>query len=281
MKKSYLKDLKPYNPNQIDAQIILSANESRNYLFKEGFTFTKDTSKYPEANADSLREKLAAKWNLDKNNFIVGNGSTELLELVVKTYVDSGDSILTFSPSFSMYDIYAKIYNANIVKVPIDEDGTMDITKLIQKAKEVKPKLIFLCTPNNPTGSTVCKSEIDLLINQTDALVVVDEAYIEFDNESQTMIKTVNENPRVIVARTFSKAYGLAAFRLGYMAANQSIISDLLSIKLPYNVNQATIEIGKLALPKKKAVSNFIDDMIYTRNEFYSKIKTLNITVYS
>jgi histidinol-phosphate aminotransferase len=281
MKKSFLTDLKAYNPNQIDADIVLSANESRNYLFENGFTFDQDTSKYPEANADSLREALASKWNLSKNNFIVGNGSTELLELCVKTYVDQNDTILTFTPSFSMYEIYAKIYNANIVQVPIEKDGTMNMGTFIQKAKEVKPKLIFLCTPNNPTGSTVCKDEINLLLSETDALVIVDEAYIEFDGESQSMIKYVTQNDRLIVARTFSKAYGLAAFRLGYMIASETIINDLLSIKLPYNVNQASIEIGKMALTKKQEVSTFIDDIIYTRNDFYRKLCTLNLTVYT
>ncbi len=280
MKKEYLNELKPYNPNQIDASIVLSANESTNYLFEDGVSFEKDTSKYPEANGDSLRLKLAEKWNLEKENFILGNGSTELLELVVKTYVNESENIVSFAPSFSMYDIYSKIYNANLLKVQIESDGTMNVDTLIKVANDSNAKLIFLCTPNNPTGGILSKEEVLKVLTNTKSILVVDEAYMDFSYDSETVISLVNNYDNLIVARTFSKAYGLAAFRLGYIVSNKSVIDDLLSLKLPYNVNQATIEVGKKALSYNKEVTDFIDSTIKRRDEFIAKLTTLPINVY-
>jgi len=280
MKKSYLKDMVAYKPNQIDADIVLSANESKNYLFQEGTLFNQDTSRYPEANADSLRKALAKTWGLNYNHFIIGNGSTELLELMVKTYVNQKDVILTFEPSFSMYRVYAKIYNASLETVEIEQDGRMNMASFIEKAKEVKPKLIFLCSPNNPTGSMVKREDIMSLMLQTDAIVVVDEAYMDFADDSETMVKYVNAYDRLIVARTFSKAFGLAAYRIGYLVSNPSIIKDLLSIKLPYNVNQASIEVGKIALSKTKKVKAFISETMETRDYVINTLKDLNMVVY-
>lgn len=280
MKKEFLKELQAYQPNQIEADIILSANESKNYLYKDGYLFDKDTAKYPEANADSLRMALAKKWNLHKDNFIIGNGSTELLELIVKTYVNPSENVLTFSPSFSMYDIYAKIYNSNIVKVPIDEDGTMDITKFLKTAKKVQPKVTFLCTPNNPTGGMLSRKEVITVLDNCPGIIVVDEAYMDFAKDSETVIDLVNAYHNVIVARTFSKAYGLASMRLGYAISNKTIINDLLSIKLPYNVNQFSIEVGKNALKKTTQVQVFMDNMIARRELFLSDLKALNLQAY-
>ncbi len=280
MIKKHLETLKAYNPNQIQADLILSANETRNYLFTEGVYFDKDTARYPEANADTLRDKLADKWQLVKENFIIGNGSTELLELIVKTYVNQDENIVTFTPSFSMYDIYSKIYNANLVKIEINKDGVMDVDKLITKANTIETKLIFLCTPNNPTGSFLSKENVLKVITNTKALVVVDEAYMDFAFDQETVVNFINTYPNLIVARTFSKAYGLAAFRLGYLVANKVIINNLLKVKLPYNVNQSSIEIGKQALERKQDVETFITKITDTRNWVMNKFSNLPITVY-
>ncbi|MFW6319747.1 MAG: histidinol-phosphate transaminase, partial [Bacillota bacterium] len=224
---------------------------------------------YPNALGNPLRDKLAKKYTLTRDNFIIGNGSTELLDLTVKTFLNPGETILTFTPSFSMYPIYATLYDANYVAINTEPDGTQSIDKLIAKAQIVNPKLIFLCTPNNPTGTLVKKEDIIKLLNQTDALVVLDEAYMEFAKEKESLLEESPNYPNLLVARTFSKAYGLAYARLGFMSGNQQLINTLLSVKLPYNVNGLSLQLGMNALDKESTFNAFIEETIKTRDSFY------------
>jgi histidinol-phosphate aminotransferase len=176
-----------------------------------------------------------------------------------------------------MYPIYATLYDANYVAINTEPDGTQSIDKMIEKAKEVSPKIIFLCTPNNPTGTLVKKQDVIRLLQSTDALVVLDEAYMEFAKEKESLLKESPNYDNLLVARTFSKAYGLAYARLGFMSGNKPLIDTLLSVKLPYNVNGMSLQLGIKALDKVDAFNGFIDDTIKTRNTFYKQCLELGL----
>lgn len=278
-KKSVEKLIK-YEAKQIKAKIVLSANETENYLFGSGYQFTHDFNKYPEVNGDSLRSALAQKYKLKKDNFILGNGSTELLELAVKTYCEKEDSILTFDPSFSMYDVYSMIYGVQINKVPTNEDFVQSIAKMLEYISLYNPKLLFVCNPNNPTGNLIKRNDIIRLLDNTDALVIVDEAYMEFVKESVSVVDLVDQYDNLIVARTFSKAYGLASSRLGYMISNNEIITNLLKVKLPYSVNSFTLQIGIEALKMEDKMTLFVDNIISQREWLKEELEQLKYKVY-
>lgn len=278
--KANIASLIPYESKQIDVPIVLNANESSNYLFPTGFPIQIAFEKYPDSNANSLRDALATKYNLTRNNVIIGNGSTDLLELAVKTFTEAGDYVLTFDPSFSMYDIYAQIHGVTMVKVASETDTTQDIRNMIEMATRYQPSLIFLCTPNNPTGYMNTKDEVISLLDNTDALVIVDEAYMDFAFEQESVTSLVNEYPNLIVARTFSKAYGLAALRLGYFLANENLIQTLLKVKLPYSVNQVSVAIGLEALTKTSQVQAFLEAVVTERERLYQALQELSFTVF-
>lgn len=278
--RSSIESLIPYESQQVNVPTILNANETENYLFPNGFNFDIQFEKYPNSNGDALREALAKKWGIMKQNIIIGNGSTELLELSVKTFTEPNDRILSFDPSFSMYDIYAKIHGCELVKVKADANGRQDINRLLDCTNEESPSLIFLCNPNNPTGYMNTKEDIVRLLNQTDALVIVDEAYMDFAFEKESVIDLINEYPNLLVARTFSKAYGLASIRLGYMLGNTQLIQSLLKVKLPYSVNQMSLMLGIEALKRETQVTRFLNTVVKEREILFKALDQLPLDIY-
>jgi histidinol-phosphate aminotransferase len=279
--KSSLKGTKPYEPTAYKASIKLDANETKNYLFKDGFqTKEIDLSLYPDTSALSLKSKLALILNVNINQIEIGNGSSELIDLIIKTFVEPSEKILGFEPSFSMYQIYSKTNGANYIPVPSEKDLSQQIDLMISYANEFKPKLIFLCSPNNPTGYTIPELEIIRLIQSVECLVVLDEAYIEFSDSNQSLIRKINQYPNLIILRTFSKAYGLAGIRLGYMVSSESIVSNVNQVSAPYRVNQISQTIGELALSKSEEVQSFIQRIKDERKRVMNALIELNINVF-
>ncbi|MEC9485317.1 MAG: histidinol-phosphate transaminase [Candidatus Izemoplasma sp.] len=278
--KQAIQALRPYQVNDLQADIILNANETKNYLFDKGITLDFNTSKYPNTFADSLRESLSKQYALAPENFVLGNGSTELLEILVKTFSEKNDTVLTFSPTFSMYQIYAQIHEVKYETIPLHSDMTLSIQTLIEADDKLKPSIIFVCNPNNPTGTLIPKEDIIQLLNNTQALVVVDEAYMEFADEQESLVAEIGTYDNLIIARTFSKAYGLAGLRIGYMIGNTQLIDTLFKVKLPYSLNQASIQYGLKALSKTTQVKQFIRNLIKERDILYNQLKALDLTVY-
>jgi histidinol-phosphate aminotransferase len=277
--RSSIATLVPYRSKQLDVPIVLNANETRNYLFPDGVPIDLPLARYPETNADSLRDDLAIRYDVTKEHVIIGNGSTDLLELAVKTFTDPGDVVLSFDPSFAMYRIYATIHGTEYQTVPAEDDKSQNIDRLIQAAEESNPALIFLCTPNNPTGVMNTRDDIARLLQATDALVIVDEAYMDFAFEQESVATWVDRYPNLIVARTFSKAYGLAAIRLGYLIANPTLINTLLKVKLPYSVNAISVAIGRAALQEEERVKTFLNEIVTERERMYQALVDLDFDV--
>ncbi len=196
-------------------------------------------SMYPDGNCFYLKEMVAEKLCVEPDNLIVGNGSDEILKLIAEAFLDPGDEIVMAQPSFSEYEFVGKIMGAQCIFVPL-KDFTHDL-EAMGRAVTKKTKIVFICNPNNPTGTIVTRTQVDEFLKDLDprVLVVFDEAYYEYveDEEYPQTLDFVGEGQNVIVLRTFSKIYGLAGQRIGYGIAKDNIISTLNRVREPFNVN--------------------------------------------
>ncbi|MFU8792637.1 MAG: histidinol-phosphate transaminase [Acholeplasmataceae bacterium] len=279
--KVSLKGLKPYRPNKQSYLIKLDANESKNYLFESGIQLSmSEINLYPDTDSVFLRARIGAYISTRPELIIAGNGSSEMIELVLKTYVDKGDVVLSFEPSFSMYGIYTKIHNGTYIPVQTDDTFKLDIDQMIAAAKTYDPKIIFICSPNNPTGQMISNQDIKKLLDATEALVCVDEAYLEFTRKQSSMIDQVEAYDNLVVLRTMSKAFGLAGIRLGYLISNQNVVDTLNRVKSPYNLNTLTQHIGTIALSQPDKVMAYITEIITQRAFVEDALKSLKITYY-
>lgn len=284
-------DLQEYKENKRPCRIKLDANEGENIFFKDlkgiDMEFLKEINRYPDSDAERFKEEIGEYVGVDVENIITGNGSSEMIELVMKTFIEGGDKILSFVPTFSMYGIFSKIYGAEFIGIDgqspsktmdSQDDFSLDINLLISRAKEINPKLILVCNPNNPTGYLISKDDIKKLLENTNSLVVVDEAYIEFAEGS--MEDEIKNYENLIVLRTLSKALGLAGIRLGYMIANKEIINTINRIKSPYNLNSLSQVFGIMALKKKNIISEYVENVKIKRERLYIELQEMGVKVY-
>lgn len=233
-----IKDLKSYDVINKDYKVKLDANE--------GIDWMNGLNRYPIDRCDELRDKLAEKLNKNPDEIVLGNGSSELIELVMKAYLESGEKVVSLSPSFSMYKIFTIIHKGEYLDYPLDNMESLNIQGFIDFIKKEKPKIVILSNPNNPTGSMISKEDIFKIVKSIDGMVILDEAYIEFSDYPKGDDTRKFEN--LIVLRTFSKARGLAGIRLGYMIGSEQTIEYINRVKSPYNINILTQEMGIKAL---------------------------------
>ncbi|SKC84927.1 histidinol-phosphate transaminase [Maledivibacter halophilus] len=279
MIKESVVNLVPYRVIEEDYDIKIDANESPYNIFDDiGELILKKLSdqtpnRYPDNEATDLKKALAQYIKLEEGNILCGNGSDELLKIIVDTFVDKGDVVVTHSPSFAMYKIITQIAGGKLLEVKGDKNFSIDIDKIILKANTSNAKIIFLCNPNNPTGRVIKKEDIMKVLDNTSAIVVVDEAYYEFHGE--TIIDKINKYERLIVLRTLSKAFGLAGLRIGYGVAAKSTIETISKVKSPYNLNDISQCIGKIVLDNRKIVSKYIELVKRERNKMFDEIITI------
>lgn len=233
-----IKKLQAYEVIERDFRLKLDANE--------GIEWMEGLNRYPNDKSDILRGMLAEKLDKDPNEILLGNGSSELIELVMKAYLEAGETVVSFSPCFSMYEIFTIIHKGKYDCYPLENMEKLNIDGFIDFVKEKKAKIVIISNPNNPTGSLIPKEDILKIVESVDAMVILDEAYIEFSDYPQG--DQTREFENLIVLRTFSKARGLAGIRLGYMIANKKTIGYINRIRSPYNVNILTQEMGIKAL---------------------------------
>jgi len=257
-----LKDFIPYHSPNKNYQIKLDANENP-YPVSESvirrlkiWLETKDhLTRYPDTDVHRLREKLASYYKVDKEELICTVGSDQLIDLLIKTFVEAGETVLVPNPSFSMYTLSTVINHGKAVPYELDKNFDYDYDVIIEAYRTYQPKLLFICTPNNPTGNQASIEGMKQLLNVVKCPVIIDEAYEEFINDS--MIDYINQYPQLIVLRTFSKAYGIAGLRIGYGLANKEMIDILSRVKPPYNVSAFS-----------QAAAEFVlDDQAYYREK--------------
>ncbi len=243
-------NMKPYSSARDEfkgeASVFLDANENPlNDMY----------NRYPDPLQWSLKQKIAKVKNIAPENIFLGNGSDEPIDLVIRIFCEPRiDNIVTVDPTYGMYQVCAEVNDVEYRKVLLNENFDLDAQKLLEKTDR-NTKLIFLCSPNNPTGNLLSRKEIKKVLDSFAGIVVVDEAYIDFASEA-TWLNDLEEYPNLIILQTFSKAWGLAAVRLGMAFASAEIIKLFNKVKYPYNVNILTQnfvgdELDKLELRKQ------------------------------
>ena len=279
--KESIKDFKSYKPNTVEYDTKLDANESRTNETLLLRNLSLDSiNRYPDHYTIELRKKIALLYNRSYEEVIVGNGSSELLELVTKTFVNPKEVVLSVEPSFVMYEKYTKLSGGIYKTVKTNEYYELDIDEFIREAIELRPKLIFLCTPNNPTGSIIKKEDVLRIVKSTDAYIVVDEAYMEFSESDESVIDSINEYPNLMINRTFSKAFALAGARLGYFIANKELINTLYIAKTPYSVTTLSQQLGLEALKDLSYLNNNVKSVVKNRKELEKQLQLLGIRTY-
>ena len=232
-----------------------------------------DPRLYPQEEEQELREKLSAYLGVSADCITVGSGSDELMERITRLFLESGEQALSISPTFSMYRHAVNLQKAELLEVPLREDFSLDVNGLLAKATQ-KTRILFLCSPNNPTANQFKIDEIECLVEAFPGIVVVDEAYVEFAGNSIVQLTAKFEN--LLILRTFSKAFGLASLRLGYCVASTEIVGTLSKkVGLPYPVNSIALRVGVKILENRGIVENAINKMRVEREKLVNALNSI------
>ena len=211
-------------------------------------------NRYPDPFQRELKEKIAEVKKCNNRNVVIGNGSDEIIDLAFRIFCDPGkDKAMIFSPTYGMYRVAAEINNAGVVDIPLDKNFQIDPEKVNPFLDRPEMKLIFVCSPNNPTGNSMDQETITFLLDNFRGIVIVDEAYLDFSEET-SWISRIEKYNNLLVIQTFSKAWGLAAARLGMAFAGEEIVALLNKVKPPYNISSINQQAALYALqdPGKK-----------------------------
>lgn len=260
-------DLQPYvsfrDQNEFDTPVLLDANESPFGEF----------NRYPDSTQKKLRTRLSRLKNVGFGQIAVGNGSDELIDLIIKIFCEpKKDSILMMNPSFAMYGFYASINENNIVKIDLDGNFQIDKATFLNTVRQTQPKIFFLCSPNNPTGNSI--DDLEFFIQNFTGIIVVDEAYIEF-SDKKSCIGLLEKYPNLIVFQTFSKAWGLAGARLGVVYASEDIIKLINTVKAPYNVNSLSQKLIMESLENPVEFRNNLNLILSERDWLSRELETI------
>jgi histidinol-phosphate aminotransferase len=248
--RSNVKKLIPYSSARSefegDAQIFLDANEN-----SLGSVLNQNFHRYPDPLQKRLKQKLSTIKDIPAENIFVGNGSDEAIDLLIRAFCNPGaDAILIFPPTYGMYEVAAEINDVTINKILLTNDYQLDIVA-IKNGIDKNTKIIFVCSPNNPTGNLLDTKSIEWLLQHFNGIVVVDEAYIDFAG-TESWMKKLDQYPNLVVLQTLSKAWGLAGLRIGFAYASKEVINVLNKIKPPYNISEATQQMALQALQREK-----------------------------
>ena len=257
-----IKAMKPYSSARDEFKdlkadmVFLDANEN---------PFETTLNRYPDPQQTALKELISKQKELPINQVLLGNGSDEVLDLIVRAFCEPNqDSILTLPPTYGMYGVLAQLNSIENIEVPLGKDFNINVDQVL---KQVKPstKLLFICSPNNPSGNIMDVNAVTRLLKAFDGLVVIDEAYIDFTT-IESWMQHLNTFPNLIVTQTLSKAYGLAGIRLGTCYASKEIIAVLNKIKPPYNINSLTQQAAIEALQNNE-VSDQVSSILREREK--------------
>ena len=254
-----------------EAQIFLDANEN-----SFGSPLTKWYNRYPDPLQKKVKQKLSEIKGVPAENIFLGNGSDECIDILLRAFCDPGkDNIIICPPTYGMYEVSANINDVQLKKVPLTPTFQLDLPA-IEEAVDDHTKMIFLCSPNNPTGNSLNKDDVEIILNNYFGLVVIDEAYINF-SRFRSFTQELNDYPNICVLQTLSKAWGLAALRVGIAFASESLISVMNKIKPPYNINQASQELTLEALNEVPQVNAMIQEIVKQRQELIRNLEGLQV----
>ena len=245
-----IRNLTPYRSarDDFDSGVLLDANENS---FGSTVRNSLDLHRYPDPTQDKLREVIAEYRGVEVENLFLGVGSDEPIDLLMRIFCEPGrDSIIITPPTYGMYKVSANINNVGVKEVLLTEKFQLQTDK-IKEAADDSTKLLFLCSPNNPTANDMKRTDLLKLCTTFPGIVVVDEAYIDFSKQ-ESMAAMVQQYPNLVVLQTFSKAFGLAGIRLGVAISNPEIISYMMRVKAPYNINKLTADTALKAFENRE-----------------------------
>lgn len=274
-----VKNLVPYDAVAGDFQIRLDANESfinPGVLLKDQIAEAVakvSLNRYPDFKATELCKKFGEFYGVDPDRVVAGNGSDELITVIMGAFLQHGDKLLTFSPDFSMYQFYAEIYEKMGVVVAKNDDLTLTAEKAIDTIKAEQPDIVILSNPCSPTSLVLKREEIIKIIQSTSALVVIDEAYMEFSDQS--ILDVSGQFDNLVVLKTCSKALGCAAVRLGFAVSSKEITKALHCVRSPYNVNAVTQAIGCVIFSNPQYIKSAINEIKAARDYLYQGLIAL------
>ena len=263
--RNNIRNLKPYSSARDEfkgaASIFLDANEN-----SLGSPLLKWYNRYPDPMQWKIKEKLSVIKQVPTDQIFLGNGSDEPIDLLFRCFCEPGvDEVIVFPPTYGMYEVSANINNVHLSKVPLTREFQLDLEAL-ESAIKPHTKIIWICSPNNPTGNSIDRQDIEMVLNNFDGLVVVDEAYINFSRQ-KSLVSDLADYPNLVVLQTLSKAWGLAGLRVGMAFASPEIIGYLNKVKPPYNISEPVQELALKALDEIGQVNDMILQLVASRKE--------------
>jgi len=239
-----------------EASIFLDANEN-----SFGSPLQENYNRYPDPLQLKLKEKISSIKGVPSQNIFLGNGSDEAIDLLFRIFcTPDKDNVLIFPPTYGMYEVCAAMNDVIVKQVPLLQNFQLDL-EAIEQAIDINTKLIFICSPNNPTGNSLNRNDIEVILNNFDGLVVIDEAYINYARQ-KSFISGLTEYPNLVILQTLSKAWGLAGLRLGMAFAGEPVINYFNKIKYPYNINTSTQELAIEALGNISSINNWTKTIV-------------------
>jgi histidinol-phosphate aminotransferase len=235
-------------------------------------------NRYPDPYQRDLKTAISNLKGINKENIFLGNGSDEIIDLCFRVFCNPGiDKALTFTPTYGMYEVSASVNDIEIVKVPLNENFQINLKKAGPWFSDSNLKLIFICSPNNPTGNCMNSTDIEYIVAKFNGIVVIDEAYIDF-SDKPSFTKMVDRYPNLIVMQTFSKAFGLAAARVGMAFSQPAIIKYLNKLKPPYNISTINQKAALRKLSRIEEYNNQVIKIKLERERLSANLKKLKIT---
>lgn len=254
------------------ATIFLDANENA-----FGSPLNDSYNRYPDPLQLKVKEKISGIKGVPTQNIFLGNGSDEAIDLLFRIFCEPGkDNVLIFPPTYGMYEVCAEMNDVKLKKIPLTKDYQLDL-EAIEDAIDPFTKIIFICSPNNPTGNSIDRADVELILNNFTGLVVIDEAYINYSKQ-KTFTPEITEYPNLVILQTLSKAWGLAGLRLGMAFAIEPVISYMNKVKYPYNINTATQQLALEALENVNIVNDWIQTTVQQRESLKEDLLKLSFT---
>ncbi|MEN8856813.1 MAG: histidinol-phosphate transaminase [Flavobacteriaceae bacterium] len=268
-----IKALQPYSSARDEYKdassdmVFIDANEN---------PFDTGINRYPDPQQNLVKDQLANIKGVSKEQILLGNGSDEVLDLIFRVFCEPKlDSVIALPPTYGMYKVLANTNDIKLIEVPLTKSFQPDVNGILD-FYNLQAKILFICSPNNPTANSFDADKIKKLIQDFSGIVVIDEAYIDFSTQ-ESWISRLNNFPNLIVTQTLSKAYGLAGIRLGICYASTEIISVLNKIKPPYNVNQLTQEAALERLKNQDQVNQEVQEIISERNQLIVDLQEIDL----
>ena len=276
-----IKNLQPYSTARHEfsgnATVMLDANENSigSPITLNIDDWSESLNRYPDPVQKKLKQRISEIKGIPVENIFTGNGSDEAIDVLFRIFCEPGiDNVITLPPTYGMYSVAAAINNIKVNEVLLTEDFQLDI-QAIADAVDDYTKMIFICSPNNPSGNSITRQDIEIILNNFDGIVVVDEAYINYAKQ-KTLSLQLMDYPNLVVLQTLSKAWGLAALRLGLAFASKEIIDIMNNVKYPYNINIATQELALQTLQSVEKVNDWTRETIEERSKLEERLQTLS-----